>query len=569
MSGLHSRAGTGSAWPQFVKTTFATLTLLSVALSLAACDVSEDSTPEPDPPAEEVGLDPTAILIRSSLDVRGTRPTAEELATIIEDPAQIDALVDAMVDDPRFGARARTIFADALRTRKDTYRYGAVSLYLDPAVDPSLQHALAEEQLALVEFVAVNDLPLTEILTADYTLVEPVLLEVWPLLADEPQPEGLPSGTVLARYTDGRPSAGILSTNSFYWRHTSTVENANRGRTNAITSALLCENYLDRPIDFPTDVDLTDSAAILNAVQTNEACLACHATLDPFASHLWGFMQFTDDATDASTYKPAGELAWDGYTGAVPAYFGVPTLGTVDALAQAIAADGRFVSCTVRRTYESFMGRPTEPADDGQLTAHRDVFIASGLSLKALVRSVLQDPAYRGLTEPSAYGGEAAAVPLKIVSPETLASSLADLTGWEMYLGGRQATSVDFGLRALAGGSDRGAVQTASLGNVLVHRRLAEGGARSLVDGLMPESRVGLILQGVDWSDRPAPEALSALMLEIRSTALAVDDPEIERLLSLWDAVLSESVALESGAGAEAWLAVLTALFADPTLAVY
>ncbi|MCA9620895.1 MAG: DUF1588 domain-containing protein, partial [Myxococcales bacterium] len=101
-------------------------------------------------------------------------------------------------------------------------------------------------------------------------------------------------GLVRAHYVDGRPAAGVLATNAFFWRHRSTLENANRGRANAISRAFLCEDYLERPIDFPSDIDLSDADAIENAIDHNAACQACHATLDPLASHLWGFMVLTE-----------------------------------------------------------------------------------------------------------------------------------------------------------------------------------------------------------------------------------------------------------------------------------
>ena len=273
-------------------------------LSLAACGSSDDVTPTKKKAPEPTGLDAREILIRASLDMRGIRPSAGELATVRDTPDELDNLIATFVDHPGFSARVRTVWADALRTRQDFYPYN-IEVYGLPEEDQLILHgAIAEEALNIIGHVAAADLPFSEILTADYTVVHPILLNVWPLAQSEEQPATIPEGTVMARYQDNRPAAGVLGTNAFWWRHTSTVDNANRGRTNAVSRAFLCEDYLDRPIDFPTDVDLADPDSIFEAIKDNPGCTACHATLDPFASHMWGFMYITEDPEDVGQLPP-------------------------------------------------------------------------------------------------------------------------------------------------------------------------------------------------------------------------------------------------------------------------
>ncbi len=525
------------------------------ALGVLACT--------PDEPVQEGGLTPRDVLVRASLDIRGVRPEVSELEAVRRDAARLDGEVLGFVDDPRFGIGVAGVFADALRTRRDAFQFDAYAYGLDEERDPELQHAIAEEVPALFAYVANADLAFSEILTADYTIVAPILLEVWPLEALDPQPDGLPEGTVMARYTDGRPAAGILSMSSLWWRHASTVDNANRGRTNAVTRALLCEDYLDRPIDFPRDIDLTDEEAIGTAIRTNEGCTACHATLDPFASHLWGFMQRAEDARAWGRYHPEGELDWKSASGASPAYFGEPTNGRLDTLAVKMAGDERFVSCAVSRVYERLLGRPVALADEGQIAAHREAFLRSGLSLKALYRSVLSDPAYRGVRMESAFGGVPEPVTRKLASPELLTSQARDLSGFSLRVDGRDATAIDDGLRALAGGSDRGADRTPSLGHALVHRRLAEASARALARGDAPDSRIGAIL-GDAPSERPSRETIARLVVEVRSRPFAPDSGDARALADVWDATERAT-----GDPEEATAALLTALFADPDLALY
>jgi hypothetical protein len=539
-------------------------TVLSAGLAALAACASESTPPAPPPPPEveipATGLDARALLVRASLDIRGVRPSADELALVGADATALDGLFDSMVEDPRLADRVASIFADALRTRRDAFYFAAYHFGLDEARNGELQHAIGNEALHLVRHVVASGAPITEIVTADYTVVDPILLEIWPLEALET----LPDGTVKARYLDGRPAAGVLATNSFHWRHRSTFENANRGRSNAMSRALLCADYLDRPIDFPTDVDLTDTESIHQAIRENAACQACHATLDPFASHLWGFMQPADEAYTHGFYHPENELQWKVYTEAVPAYFGTPTDGTLSALGRHVAADPRFVACTVRRVYERMLGRPASVEDEGQLTLHREALLGSSLSIKALVRSVLDDPAYRGIAQKSVYGGQPDPIVAKLASPELLTSMLADLAGYLPSIDGRSATSIDYGVRALAGGSERGSSATPSIGHVLVHRRLAEGAARSLAEGASPTSRVGALLSSIDPASRPSAALVAAVVREIRSTELGEDAAEVGALLALWDAALAAT-----SDASEATTALLTAVFADPELVVY
>lgn len=534
--------------------------LLTLALIGLGCSRSE--TPAPPPTTVEPGLDARAVLVRASLDVRGVRPTAGELDAVLADPAQLDPIVDAMVDDPRFEHRVRALFAPALRTRRDVFQFNAATYGLEEESQLRFVRAIAEEGLNLIAYVAVADRPFSEVLTADYTIVDPILIGPWPLVETPDQPAELREGTVMARYHDPRPAAGVLSTNSFYWRHTSTVDNANRGRANAVARALLCEDYLERPIDFPTDVDLTNDDAIRDAINDNPGCTACHATLDPLASHLWGFMFLNEDVITWSTYQPQNERLWEERTQAVPAFFGVPTSGRLNGLGADIASDPRFVSCTVKRIYEGMLGREATVGDDGQLAKHREAFLEEGLSLKALVRSVLKDPAYRGRTQISQWGGRPEGVDLKLASPEQLSTSVEALTGYRLSVFGVNMTEIDFAVRALAGGSERGPTSTPSLGHTIVHRRLAEGAAAVLIEGGAAPSPLVERLAGVDMSTEPSPELIVDLIADTRSERVAVDHADVASLLTLWRDLSSSSTEA-------AWRGLLTALIADPTLALY
>ncbi len=537
----------------------AALVGLTLLLGSPAC--RDDDSP---PSAAEAAADPLSaseLLTRASLDLRGIRPTVEELAAVERDPDAVDDMIAGFVDHPGFGERVKDMFAGGFRTRVDAYPLPEAEYDLSSP----LHAAIGEEPLGLLAYIALNDLPLTTLLESPDTFVDPVLLDQWPLVEQTP-PAGalLPAGTVMARYADGRPLAGVLSMNAVFWRHSSTVENANRGRANALSQALLCQSYLDRPIDFPTDLDLTDSESIRQAIAENAACQGCHSTLDPLASYLWGYM-YPEAETPQETYEVGQERAWDIYTGARPAFFGQPGERLVD-LAAHIAGDERFVACAVRRVYEGMLSRTAQLSDEGALAEHREAFLDGGLSLKALARSILTDPSYRGRAWTPRFGGAPQPVPVKVAPVGVLAGSLTDLSGYALTVLGRPAADVDLALRRLAGGSDRGDTTDVSTGAVVVQRRLAEAGAVHAVDTVLAggtAGRLSTFLSGVDLGAAPDADEVVALVRLTRTRTLAADDPEIVALLGVWDDVAAISTPRD------AWVALVTAALADPDHLLY
>ncbi len=521
------------------------------------------STGDGEQPPTDMPLSDAEVLTRASLDLRGVRPTVDELAALAADPESLDDMIATFTDDPAFGGRVRDLFAGAWRTRVDEYPPPGGD-YGEDAPTSASNAAIAEEVLNLVAVVVMNDRPFSEILTSGETVVDPLLVGPWPLEAIEDDGRWLPPGTTRARYTDGRPAAGVLSLNAVYWRHTSTVDNANRGRTNALSQALLCQSYLDRPIDFPTDLDLTDSESIKDAIHSNGACQACHSTLDPFASFLWGFM--APNQTPVPNYNPAGERDWQIYTDTAPGFFGVPG-DRLEDLARMIAQDERFISCTVRRVYEELLGRDALLEDEGALAEHREAFLASELSLKALVRSIVADPSYRGRSWEPRFGGAPEPVRRKVAPVEVLGTSLEALTGYAVRYDGREALALDAALRRLAGGSDRGNAQSISTGAVLVQRRLAEAGAIALVESVAAgepnDGRLAPVLAAADLGAEPSAATIVALIEHARSVSFDESAPEVGALITLWQEVASISSAREG------WIAVVTAVLADPDHLLY
>jgi hypothetical protein len=415
----------------------------------------------------------------------------------------------------------------------------------------------------MISHLATEDLPYTELVTGDWTMANELLGAVWPL--DYPVGE---TGWKAVSYTDSRPAAGVLATNSLWWRYPSAGSNHNRGRANAVSDLLLCQDFLARPVNFPRHIDLTDEALVADALASNPGCVNCHVSLDPLASYLFGFTYADpDEPAEASVYHPEREQLWQGATGVAPGYFGEPGY-TLRDLGQQIAGDNRFIECAVERVYEGLLQRDVTVEDADALTAHREAFLAGGLTLRSLFRSVLTDPRYRAAVDE--HGG----VPSKMAGPELLQTQIEDLTGYRFRVSGYDMLQTDlFGLRSLAGGADAytgtGGASSPTPTMALVQQRVAEAAAYNAVvtESDQPADQRRLFPEGFprpDEDNGAAVAQLQHLHLSLFGRRVATDGEEVTAGLALLDELLQID-----GQAAVAWANLLSVLLRDPDILLY
>jgi hypothetical protein len=513
----------------------------------------------PSAPGERAipSMSPVEVLERTSLDLRGVRPSVAEIEAVEADPAALDGLVDTFLDDPRFEGRVRDLWSEIYLTRAPSIYVNAASYGLTDEV--TFQTSTGDEALRILGYVAATDRPWTDIVTADWTMADALLASIWPI--DRPDGEGWQK----SRYTDGRPAAGVLATNSLWWRYGSTTSNANRKRANTASRILLCNDYLVRPLEFDRNVNLLDEAAVSDAIHDNPSCGNCHDSLDPLASYFFGFWWYDpSDTLEVSRYFPEREQRWSDYTGVAPSYYGAPGYNLHD-LGQQIAGDSRFPTCAVQQAWQLLLRRDVRPDDTDALVTHRDAFINGGLTLKALVRSIVMDPRYRaGDTDTAGY------VPRKMVTPDLLGTEVEGLTGYTWTYGAYDLLRTDdVGYRTLAGGADGYAVTAPATGPnatlVLVQERLAEAAAWYSV-----ESDPARLFAGIDFTETPDTDRavmvaeLQSLHLALFGRRVAADGEEVAAGLSLW----ADLYAVKPD-GHDAWAGVLSVLLRDPDFLLY
>lgn len=402
-------------------------------------------------------------------------------------------------------------------------------------------------------------------MTADWTMADERLGAAWPL----DYPEGA-TGWRQARYTDGRPSAGVLTTNSMWWRYMSTASNSNRGRANAVSKILLCTDYLSKPIEFDRSVNILDGGALADALQNNPGCVACHYSLDPFAGYFWGFFYYDyASKSETTSYHAEREHMWEDYSGVAPGYYGEPGY-TLEDLGRQIADDPRLYSCAVERVYGGLLQRELDVDDTAAILDHLAAFEAGGHTLRALYRSVLAGEAYR-----AAPGDDPRVGPTRQLSPELLASVVEDLTGFRFTYAGYDMLMTDtYGLRTLAGGVDGQFVtapaQSPTATLVLVQERLAEAAAHHVVQADRADPEHARLFTEVGFVETPASDRdamvrqIQALHLRVFGTRVAADGPEVEANLELWQELYDLG-----HDPAEAWAGLLAVLLRDPTFLWY
>ena len=306
---------------------------------------------------DTVTMAPTRkTLRRAALIFAGRIPTDEEYAAALHGPAALRATIRGMMTGPEFheflirGANDRLLteraghiinnydgYVDFVnesdrRKRAAFYESGKVrdiGDYWDWV--GVVQHGARRAPLELIAHVVENDLPYTEVLTADYIMANPWAARAYgdstrhfvdPGDMQEFRPsrivkyyrkgEGLERefdraidstrildpGPLITNY----PHAGILNTTSFLLRYPTTATNRNRARSRWTYYHFLGLD-VEKSASRTTDADaLADTN---NPTLVNPACTACHRILDPVAG---AFQNYADNGYYRDSWGGADSL---------------------------------------------------------------------------------------------------------------------------------------------------------------------------------------------------------------------------------------------------------------------
>ncbi len=537
-----------------------------------------DSDDEPVP--DYVELDPAYRLLRISTALRGRRPSMAEMDRVEADPDALAEIVDGYLESDEFRETLRDLHNDSLFQDVEIFELDAVGP-LENESPGAIAESVLQSPLRLIEDVVMSGRPYTEIVTADYWMVDQRSSGVWGTEYD-------PSGPTWQRasYPDDRPAAGILADNGFYMRHDSCGFNYNRGRANQVTTALLCHDFLAADVNVSGSVDLADPEAVATAAQTVPACVSCHQSLDPLASVFNPFLEtFIPDPPYEYPLDPmyVDEFAdyYDELTGRAPGYYGQP-VDDVRELGQAIADDPRFSLCTATRFYGYLAQVPLAQVPVETASQLQMVLEDSDFDAKALIREIVLSEAFAR----ASANDEADAELLpgyKRARPFQLANLYAQLTGWEWVIDtgqfeeeGGQLLSMPrtsfIGYEVLAGGHDSffntTPTRSANVTTILFLQKMARESASFVVeqDFEQPaeDRRLLNLVEPGDTDSDAVRTQLVQIFRRFYGETVTPDDDAIADAAAIFEGVI------ERGGNARvAWKTTLSALLQDPHILYY
>jgi hypothetical protein len=489
------------------------------------------------------------LLTRLSIDLRGHRPSLDELNAASKIGWSKEDIIDEFINSPEFPRQMAHFFAPIYNTRQDETLYPADNFQLPN--EYRFAFSVGDEPIRIIEEVISNDLAWPTIVTSNWTMVNEDLASIYSV--DYPDGE---SGWKRVQYTDGRPFAGVLSTNGLWWRYETSSNNASRARANQISRILLCRDYLDKEVQFDRDIDLSDEEVMNEALQSNPGCVSCHATLDPLASFLGGvFVPRKSGSTEMIFYHPERETIWRDQTGVAPAYYGHSGTDLSD-LGRFIAEDPQFAQCTVNQVSEFLLQDKMTVSDTEEIFLHREEFLQNDLNIKSLVKSIVLSKRYQS----SVYQSQSS---YKVVSPIQIASQIEHLTGFRFTSDGYDMLlSETVGLYSMAGGGDgqfsNDVEKNISVSMLLIQQQLAIMAVDYWVEH--NTDTVGFSLDE-DYEEYQIEEILQELHLRI--LGVSVGNNELQELKEYYQLVVG------TYDQKTAWKSVLRIIFQDPQMLVY
>ena len=382
--------------------------------------------------------------------------------------AGLDAIIDGLMNEDAFYVRISEMYNDLLLTNRGADSRGSVSGNFDvdafanrdyyednysggtrSDLREAANYGFARAPVELIIDVIRNDRPFTEILTANYMMVNPysaVILGVdagdssFPFDSDGVQAnhdvdDFRPVFSVTQQGGDQVPLAGVIATHSFLARYPSTNTNVNRKR-----ARFVFDYFLGIDIEDLASRDGLDLENVAGDVPTYEdpQCTVCHDVMDPIA----GLFTKRDNGGEfdlGNTYQHTRST--NGVPRMVPAGFTLDPADELPAseefrpliwLAQRLAADDRFADRTVRTVLKGLTGvEATTPATTAFINDTKNRFVDSNFNFKALVKDIVFSDYFRARNldpgeNPASYADVG---PGRLLTPEELERRIRAVAG--------------------------------------------------------------------------------------------------------------------------------------------
>jgi hypothetical protein len=402
----------------------------------------------------------SGALYKASLRVAGRLPTEAEMTRVSaadERTAEraFNEVIEAMMAEPGFERAVKAMFqaeAGFLPTIPNEVDYPKILGYSGEELY-AVMLSIGSEPLDLIAHVVREKRPLTEILTADYTVVSPLTAEVYGVedqvtFKNPKDPDERAVAKLSIEGLGGRPvevpHAGVLTTPSFLRTYTS--GSRQRHRATAVFSIFAGTDITRLARD---GMDLTWKSSDFNPALNKDACKLCHAELDRVAGTFLNW-------TPSGAYSPPAS-GW--YPDMPPPGFGEAEVPKDELdrshqiLAERVAASPRFRWAMAKIVYRALTGRDPLPypdpeerdapsyaaklkawiAQDTFFKSATDAFAAEGYRLQTLVRYVVKSPYFRAVRADLPAGAAQDELEdlgtMRLLPPDLLDKKLVSLTG--------------------------------------------------------------------------------------------------------------------------------------------
>jgi hypothetical protein len=303
-------------------------------------------------------------------------------------PEVLASQVKRMLADPKAHALVENFAGQWLHLRE----LATVTPEVD-GFDENLREAFIEETRDLVDYVRTQDLPITELLTADYTFLNERLAKHYGI----PGVRG--SHFRKVKLPPGSHRRGLLGQGSIL-----TITSTASRTSPVIRGSWVLDNLLAAPVPQPppgveTNIDGDGTQVITTSVRQrlenhrkNPSCASCHNIMDPVGFALENFNAIGawrerdgDSAIDAS-----GTLV-----------DGTKIVGPEDLTAALMSKSDLFVTNVVEKLMTYALGRGVDYHDMPAVRAIVKQAEAEDLRFSALVQGVVRSVPFRYRTKPA------------------------------------------------------------------------------------------------------------------------------------------------------------------------
>jgi len=529
-------------------------------------------------------LDEVGTLRKAVFDIAGRMPTPEEIAMVEgKGLAAIDPVLDVVMHEDAFYVRIKEIYNDVMHT--DAYLVGDDAVgtvdmtrfpnarWFDMLPEEQIadarnktNDAIAREPLEIIASVVSRDRPFSEVLTANFTLVNPWSARSYGISLDHFTDPNDPNEWKPATF-DGFPHSGLLTTSVFLNRYPTTPTNRNRARSRVFYKFFLATDVLRlaaRPID-------VSSIADFNPTLYNPNCSVCHDYVDPLAGAFQNF-------DDTGRYRPENQWFTDmrppGFEDIQIPYEANQT--ALQWLVPHLVADEKFALSVVHTVYTGLTGQEPllEPidADAPDYLQRIKAFEAQDYTFKQIAQAFSEQNqeirvVFKELVKTEWYRAVDSEVPLSdertaelqdmgtahLLSPEMLHRRIIATTGVPWRRGDTSVLlSADF-FKFFYGGIDSASVTTrlTEMNGVMANiadRMSNEVACLATANDFAKPVDQRLLFPLVERGALPGtPEGDDAIRANVQhlhehllGEVLDDDDPEIDRTIALFEAVLDD-----------------------------